>query len=41
MKAQIQNHEKENFALREKITNLKRLYHKKQDQVQDWQRQHE
>jgi hypothetical protein len=33
MKAQIQNHEAENFALQEKIANLKRLYHKKQDQV--------
>ena len=40
MKSQIQNHEKENFALQEKIANLKKLYHKKQDQVQDLELRH-
>ena len=35
MKSQIQSHETDNFALREKIANLKKLYHKKQEQVQE------
>ena len=33
MKSQIQSHESDNFALREKIANIKKLYHKKQEQV--------